>query len=209
MVPIVLSVLDQLHESGIGENSKDDSISIAIENDAFDESLEKTQDFEKPEKPENNETTTETEFTDLTNQAKENENPETENSTENDDNSSFTAETEPEIRRSALDIGLLLSVPFAASIGGTGTFTGTDLNLYLAGFYKDYYSNTSGENFQGKLYRYFIGIKAIEINFSHDFNILFLEITYTNWAMYALFPSFLTFFLAYVWLQGKFEKKEE
>ena len=153
MIPIVLSVLDQLHESGIGENSKDDSISIAIENDAFDESLEKTQDIEKPEKPENIETTTETEFTDLTNQAEENENRETENSTENDDNSSFKAESEPEIRRSALDIGLLLSVPFAASIGGTGTFTGTDLNLYLAGFYKDYYSNTSGENFQGKFFR--------------------------------------------------------
>ena len=161
MIPIVLSVLDQLHESGIGENSKEDSISIAIENDALDESFEKTQDIEKPEKPENIETTTETEFTESDNQAKEHENPVTENPTDNDDNSSFKSEPEPEIRRTALDIGLLLSVPFAASIGGTGTFTGTDLNLYLAGFYKDYYSNTSGENFQGRLHRFFIVTKVI------------------------------------------------
>ena len=70
MIPIVLSVLDQLHESGIGENSKEDSISIAIENDALDESFEKTQDIEKPEKPENIETTTETEFTESTTRRK-------------------------------------------------------------------------------------------------------------------------------------------
>jgi len=53
--------------------------------------------------------------------------------------------------RTSLDIGLLLCVPFAASIGGTGTFTGTDLNLYLAGFYRDYFKDyiEDGSGFQG------------------------------------------------------------
>ena len=39
--------------------------------------------------------------------------------------------------RNAIDVGLLLCVPFACSIGGTGTLTGTDLNLYLQGFHQD------------------------------------------------------------------------
>ena len=41
--------------------------------------------------------------------------------------------------RNRLDVGLLLCIPFACSIGGTGTLTGTDLNLYLAGFHSDSY----------------------------------------------------------------------
>ena len=36
-------------------------------------------------------------------------------------------------------MGLLLCIPFACSIGGVGTLTGTDLNLYLAGFHADMY----------------------------------------------------------------------
>ena len=42
-------------------------------------------------------------------------------------------------RGSKLDVGLLLCIPFACSIGGVGTLTGTDLNLYLAGFHADMY----------------------------------------------------------------------
>ena len=36
MVPIVLSVLDQLHESSLKENGGEDSTSIIIESEAFD-----------------------------------------------------------------------------------------------------------------------------------------------------------------------------
>ena len=45
----------------------------------------------------------------------------------------------PLTARNRLDVGLLLCIPFACSIGGTGTLTGTDLNLYLAGFHSDSY----------------------------------------------------------------------
>ena len=85
------------------------------------------------------------------------------------------------IKVTALDIGLLICVPFAASIGGTGTFTGTDLNLYLSGYYNDFYAEYTTSEYQNNGY---------------------FAITYANWAMYNLLPSFLTFFLSYIWLQG-------
>ena len=48
--------------------------------------------------------------------------------------------------RSAIDVGLLLCVPFACSIGGTGTLTGTDLNLYLQGFHQDNFRTYTNGN---------------------------------------------------------------
>ena len=48
--------------------------------------------------------------------------------------------------RSPIDVGLLLCVPFACSIGGTGTLTGTDLNLYLQGFHQDQYREYNNGN---------------------------------------------------------------
>ncbi|CAG5098267.1 Oidioi.mRNA.OKI2018_I69.XSR.g15512.t1.cds [Oikopleura dioica] len=91
------------------------------------------------------------------------------------------SDIEPEVTVTALDIGLLICVPFAASIGGTGTFTGTDLNLYLSGYYNDFYAEYTTSEYQNNGY---------------------FAITYANWAMYNLLPSFLTFFLSYIWLQG-------
>lgn len=81
----------------------------------------------------------------------------------------------------SLDIGLLLCIPFAASIGGTGTFTGTDLNLYLSGYYNDFYEEYTVDAYPNNGY---------------------FSITYANWAMYNLLPSFLTFILSFIWLQA-------
>ena len=75
----------------------------------------------------------------------------------------------------------MLCVPFAASIGGIGTFTGTDLNLYLSGYYNDFYAEYTGDEYPDNGY---------------------FSITYANWAMYNLLPSFLTFLLSYIWLQA-------
>jgi len=94
---------------------------------------------------------------------------------------SVGSEVEPKVEVTSLDIGLLLCVPFAASIGGIGTFTGTDLNLYLSGYYNDFYAEYTGDEYPDNGY---------------------FSITYANWAMYNLLPSFLTFLLSYIWLQA-------
>ena len=51
MVPIVLSVLDQLHESSLKENGGEDSTSIIIESEAYD-SGEAKNETEKTEETE-------------------------------------------------------------------------------------------------------------------------------------------------------------
>lgn len=88
--------------------------------------------------------------------------------------------------RSPIDVGLLLCIPFACSIGGTGTLTGTDLNLYLQGFHQDQYRTYTGEN----------------VTWENTAEDGFMDITYTNWAQFALLPSFLILLLTYVWMQA-------
>lgn len=88
--------------------------------------------------------------------------------------------------RSPIDVGLLLCVPFACSIGGTGTLTGTDLNLYLQGFHQDQYREYSNGN----------------DSWTNGPDDGFMDITYTNWAQFALLPSFLILILAYIWMQA-------
>ena len=124
MIPIVISVLDQLHES---ENK-----ASGYENTAFDakESDQEKESIKDEKIPDETIVDSEEEETTIGNVEIEVESTQSE---EDEEPGAF--------RRTALDIGLLLCVPFAASIGGTGTFTGTDLNLYLAGFYQDYYRN--------------------------------------------------------------------
>lgn len=173
MVPIVISVLDQLHESE--RQQLEDELQTAYMSEENMEKMEPKAISKSPSKTSLNSTANHptddaVAETDLKNDdVEEQQSIKTPENVDND---------EEDFSRSALDIGLLLSVPFAASIGGTGTFTGTDLNLYLAGFYKDYYKEyaSPGSGYQ--------------------------DITYTNWAMYALLPSFLTFFISYIWLQA-------
>jgi len=95
-------------------------------------------------------------------------------------------------RGSKLDVGLLLCIPFACSIGGVGTLTGTDLNLYLAGFHADMYKTYKEVTPDGN---------TIEL-WTNNGTDGYMDITYSNWAMFTLLPSLLIVLLAYVWMQS-------
>jgi len=97
-----------------------------------------------------------------------------------------SAKSSKKAARSPIDVGLLLCVPFACSIGGTGTLTGTDLNLYLQGFHQNQFREYNNGN-------------QTWVNDGADG---YMDITYTNWAQFALLPSFLILLLAYVWMQA-------
>lgn len=163
MIPIVLSVLDQL--KGAAKNE----LEMGLENKALEEIKS-----EKENKIDLSIGThgdiEETDFDAISLE-----------SVDSTIAASVDSEEEPKVEVTSLDIGLLLCIPFAASIGGTGTFTGTDLNLYLSGYYNDFYEEYTVDAYPNNGY---------------------FSITYANWAMYNLLPSFLTFILSFIWLQA-------
>jgi len=102
-----------------------------------------------------------------------------ENKIKTDQKSIKSENSEIEDKPTRLEIYLLLCVPFSANIGGLGTLTGTDLNVYLAGYYREFYEEYS--NIDGNDY---------------------FDLTYANWAKYALLQSLTVFLLSFLWLQG-------
>ena len=142
MIPIVISVLDQLHE---GERKAVlEKQELKLKNDKC---VEVDEIVESSKKIDSN--TDDTKEQVLTNISSSNlPDPEL---PDHDLHDQDLADPKEEFFRTPLDIGLLLCIPYAASIGGTGTFTGTGLNPYLAGFYKDYYGQYAipGSGYEG------------------------------------------------------------
>ncbi|CAG5104141.1 Oidioi.mRNA.OKI2018_I69.chr1.g1112.t1.cds [Oikopleura dioica] len=140
MIPIVISVLEQLKETQKGEISEEADKEAG---DSHEDKEEKITGFDKISLD------------------------------------STCSETLPSEKPTRLEIYLLLCVPFSANIGGLATLTGTDLNVYLAGYYREFYEEYADVD-------------------GNDY----FDLTYANWAKYSMVQSLTVFLLSFFWLQG-------